>query len=124
MEETLYREQVARVLQDVGCPDKLDFGWQDEGGLVRANKKRMIVCRCASCNIATDTLCCGLQRRISCTATLPLYSRFVHCAAVTGLAGPALAYNNALGGPDACSQHIEHEQLKRGWGGQQEGGKG
>ncbi len=34
MEEKLYQEHVARVLQGVGCPDKLDFGrWmRDEGG--------------------------------------------------------------------------------------------
>ena len=34
MEAKLYQEHVARVLQGVGCPDKLDFGrWmRDEGG--------------------------------------------------------------------------------------------
>ena len=36
----------------------------------------------------------------SCSATL----RFIHCAAVRGLAGPALSCNHALGGPDACSR--------------------
>jgi hypothetical protein len=34
MEAALYQEHVARVLQGVGCPDRLDFGrWmRDEGG--------------------------------------------------------------------------------------------
>ena len=34
MEAKLYHEHVARVLQGVGCPDKIDFGrWmRDEGG--------------------------------------------------------------------------------------------
>ena len=34
MEAKLYKEHVARVLQGVGCPDRLDFGlWmRDEGG--------------------------------------------------------------------------------------------
>ena len=35
MEATSYQEHVARVLQGVGCPDRLDFGrWmRDEGGI-------------------------------------------------------------------------------------------
>jgi len=34
MEAKLYQEHVVRVLQGVGCPDKIDFGrWmRDEGG--------------------------------------------------------------------------------------------
>ena len=43
MEETLYQEHVARVLQSAGCPDKVDFGpWmRDEAGeILRDNRGR------------------------------------------------------------------------------------